>query len=309
MGATLIITVIGLLAALVVSWFVLPTLWARFLLALAHRTVGLRSEYVTVNGIRWHYLRGGEGPVLVLVHGFGADGDNWTQLARHLKSSFTLIAPDLPGFGESDKPEDIDYRIEAQAQRLKDFLDQLDIQHCLMAGSSMGGYLTASFAQQFPDRVSALWLLAPLGVHKANTSHTLQDIDKGEVNLLDIHSTKDYRRQVIKPMFEKQPWVPYPIAYLYAHRAIPTLTLAESILRQVRYESQPLEEIAAHIQQPVLLQWGVEDQIVDFSGAKCMCEALQNCTFVEQQQTGHLPMLEKPAASAGFFKHFYQGID
>jgi len=58
--------------------------------------------------------KGGKGETLVLLHGFGANKDNWTRLAKYLMSHYRIIAPDLPGFGESSSPNDIDYTVAAQ---------------------------------------------------------------------------------------------------------------------------------------------------------------------------------------------------
>ena len=98
------------LLALVLSWFVLPLAWARALLWLGRKASGMTSREFEVDGIRWHFLEGGRGPVLVMVHGFGANADHWLRIAPRLRKQFRVVAPDLVGFGTSDPGDVVCFR-------------------------------------------------------------------------------------------------------------------------------------------------------------------------------------------------------
>ena len=91
------------------------------------RRAALSRKSVRVGDITWPYLEGGKAAAepIVLVHGFGGDKDNWTLYAPFLTPHHRVICPDLPGFGENDRSVDRDYRMQAQAQRLREFLDAL----------------------------------------------------------------------------------------------------------------------------------------------------------------------------------------
>ena len=124
---------------IVISWFLAPLVWARLLLGAGRFRAGLRRAWVDVDGCRWHFLQGGSGPVLVALHGFGADGDNWLRVAPALTRHFRVIAPDLPGFGQSKQIREIDFDIGSQARRLHTFLKAIGVTPHVMAGNSMGG--------------------------------------------------------------------------------------------------------------------------------------------------------------------------
>ena len=89
---------------------------------------GLVHKDVTLSdGTRIAYLEGGSGEPLVLVHGFGADKDNFTRVARWLTPHYRVIAPDLVGFGESTHLPDADYHYAAQAERVRAFVQALGL--------------------------------------------------------------------------------------------------------------------------------------------------------------------------------------
>ena len=121
----------------------------------------LREQKVFGRSIR--YYDTGSGPPLVLVHGVGGDADQWAFCLRGLARSNRVIALDLLGFGRSDKPG-IDYRIAGFVEVLDRFLAALDITRASLLGHSLGGWIVASFALQYPDRVDKLILNDAAGI-------------------------------------------------------------------------------------------------------------------------------------------------
>ncbi|HEX8098384.1 MAG TPA: alpha/beta fold hydrolase, partial [Pyrinomonadaceae bacterium] len=101
-----------------------------------------RSHFARVDGVRIHYQEAGEAaaPALVLVHGFLASNFIWRDVLVPLAArGFRVIAPDLVGFGFSDKPADGEYTIEYQARKLVGLLDELNVRRATLVGSSYGG--------------------------------------------------------------------------------------------------------------------------------------------------------------------------
>ncbi|MER1973104.1 MAG: alpha/beta hydrolase, partial [Psychrobacter alimentarius] len=118
------------------------------------------------------YLEGGNinGEPLLLIHGFGANKDNFTRIAKEL-SDYHLILPDLLGFGESSKPPQADYRADAQAQRLHELLQAKGMASNIhVGGNSMGGAISVAYAAMYPDSVKSLWLLDSAGFWSAGFS-------------------------------------------------------------------------------------------------------------------------------------------
>src|SRR4030095_12978584 len=87
-------------------------------LAMVRGAANLELRSAEIAGFRIVYLEGGKGEPLVLVHGIGADKDNWTYTSALLSKHYHVIAVDLPGFGDSSKPANAHYRIEDQVERL-----------------------------------------------------------------------------------------------------------------------------------------------------------------------------------------------
>jgi pimeloyl-ACP methyl ester carboxylesterase len=102
----------------------------------------------------------GEGPPLLLLHGLGGSGRYWAGIAPLLAGTHTLIAPDLAGFGRSDKPR-LEYTRDFHVESIEGLLADLRVEGRFdIAGHSMGGILAALVAARHPDRVSSLALVA-----------------------------------------------------------------------------------------------------------------------------------------------------
>jgi pimeloyl-ACP methyl ester carboxylesterase len=123
----------------------------------------LVRESCVVHGHRHAYLRAGSGPVLLLLHGIANNCETWSGVIDRLAESHTVIAPDLLGHGESDKPRG-DYSIGAHANGVRDLLTVLDIERATVVGHSLGGGIALQFAYQFPERCERLALVGSGGL-------------------------------------------------------------------------------------------------------------------------------------------------
>lgn len=104
-----------------------------------------------------YYTRAGNGPVVVLLHGFPDSGRIWSGVADDLKNSFTLLIPDLPGSGNS--PLAAPTSLADMAAGIKQILDKEGITKAIIAGHSMGGYVALAFARLYPASVAGLSLI------------------------------------------------------------------------------------------------------------------------------------------------------
>ena len=133
-------------------------------------TVGSEPEIgrsVDVGGIRTNYHREGAGPTVVLVHGSGPGVSawaNWRLTIPALAERFDVVAPDVVGFGFTDRPEGFRYSLEAWREHLLGFLDALGIERASIVGNSFGGGLALSMAVHAPERVDRLVLMGACGV-------------------------------------------------------------------------------------------------------------------------------------------------
>lgn len=109
------------------------------------------------------YTTAGSGEPLLLVHGLGGTRHTWRYLIEKLAATHTVIAPDLPGHGDSEVPGG-DYSLGAHAAALRDLLVALGHDHATIAGHSLGGGIALQFAYQFPERTDRLILISSGGL-------------------------------------------------------------------------------------------------------------------------------------------------
>ena len=130
------------------------------------RDVALPSlQFRTIHGHRRAFRIAGSGPALLLIHGVGDNSTTWNSVHAKLAQRFTVIAPDLLGHGESDKPR-ADYSLAAFANGMRDLLAVLGIDRATIVGHSLGGGVAAQFAYQYPQMVERLVLVSSGGVTK-----------------------------------------------------------------------------------------------------------------------------------------------
>ncbi|QGG40970.1 alpha/beta fold hydrolase [Aeromicrobium yanjiei] len=125
-------------------------------------------QHVVVHGHRRAYRMCGSGPALLLVHGLACDSSTWLEVMPTLAERFTVIAPDLLGHGQSDKP-DADYSLGGYANGMRDLLTVLGIDKVTVVGHSFGGGVAMQFAYQFPDRTERVVLVATGGLGREVT--------------------------------------------------------------------------------------------------------------------------------------------
>lgn len=122
---------------------------------------GFKHQYAQVNGVKIHYVIGGKGEPLLLVHGFGQNWYMWNRLLPELSKHFTIIAPDMRGVGESGKPAG-GYDKKNMAVDLHELIKKLGFHHINLAGHDIGLMVAYAYAAQFPADVKKLALMDAL---------------------------------------------------------------------------------------------------------------------------------------------------
>ena len=120
-------------------------------------------QYLTLHGHRRAFVKVGQGPVLLLLHGLGCDHTTWEPVIDALAKRYTVIAPDLLGHGRSAKPR-ADYSVGGYANAMRDLITVLGIDKVTVVGHSFGGGIAMQFAYQFPERTERLILVASGGL-------------------------------------------------------------------------------------------------------------------------------------------------
>ena len=122
---------------------------------------GFKHQYATVNGVKIHYVTGGKGEPLLLVHGFGQNWYMWNRLLPELAKHFTIVAPDLRGVGESGKPAG-GYDKKTMAVDLHELMKKLGYKNINLAGHDIGLMVAYAYAAQFPKDVKKIALMDAL---------------------------------------------------------------------------------------------------------------------------------------------------
>jgi len=265
----------------------------------------LTEKVARVDGHDVVYLDGGNGESLILIHGFGANKDNWTRIAPMLAPHFRLIILDLPGFGESTRDRAALYDADIQVARLKSFIDELDLGSVHLGGNSMGGYLAGLYAARYPTDVKSQWLLAPAGVAGAEPSEYFRYLERGENPLL-IDNMADFKR-LMDMCFSKRPYLPRAFLRCLCERNMQEREFNEKIFGEIFAEPRALETVLAGVDTKTQILWGEHDKILHPSGAGLLAKAINGAQSSIMQQMGHCPMLERPRETADLYLKF-QGV-
>lgn len=301
---------ISLIAAAVILlgltgvYFLFPEVTSDLLLKVERSTGGFKQRNVEVEGLRIEYLEGGKGDVLVLLHGFSANKDNWIRIGKYLTPYFRVIAPDLPGFGESSLDPDGDYSIGIQVERVKAFIRALGIKSFHLGGSSMGGSIAGAYAAMYPDDLKSLLLISPGGVVSSETSEMYRLIEEEKPNPLIAKSAEDYE-YLMDFVFVKKPFIPGPVKKALIQEAIAHEPLYQKIFKQLLSSvDSPLEIVLEGLPVPTLIIWGAQDRVLHVSGAKILESVIPKARVEVIDAVGHLPMIEKPEETAKLYLSF-----
>lgn len=216
------------------------------------RLVGVRSEYVELGHRRIHYLAGGVGRPLVLVHGLDGRAENWARLMPALmRHGHRVYAIDLLGFGRSDRP-DVDYSIALQAEVLNQFFDSQRLARADLGGWSMGGWVTLKFALDHPERLRRIFVADNAGLNfKLPFDPTLFQpvtVDQAQ-RLLDLLTPQGY----LLPRF---------VARDVVRRVGPMRWVVQRAMKSMMSKADLVDGKLGAMRAPVLVVWGKQDALI-----------------------------------------------
>ncbi|HPC39627.1 MAG TPA: alpha/beta hydrolase [Spirochaetota bacterium] len=260
-----------------------------------------RREIRLPDGLRYVYLEGGTGEPLMLLHGFGADKENFTLIARHLTPRYRVIIPDHVGFGESSHPADADYRTGAQARRLHALAQALGIGELHLGGSSMGGHIAMAYASLYPKEVKSLWLLDPGGVWSAPESEFRKIVRETGKNPLMAKNEQEFA-ETFRFVMNDPPPIPRPMLDVMSRERIRNFPLEQRIFKELT--GDPIEKRIAGSSVPTLIVFGEKDRAIHPATAEVLHRLMPNSRVIMLPGIGHLPMLEAPARCANDYLKF-----
>jgi pimeloyl-ACP methyl ester carboxylesterase len=251
--------------------------------------------------------------VLIMLHGFAVDKDNWIRFARNFPS-YKVIIPDLPGHGETSYNSELIYDFNNQAAWLNDFVNQLGLKKFHLIGNSMGGGIAAFYAHAYGARVSSITLMDAAGVHPPEASKLQQIIANREPNPLIVRSEADFDR-LREFAMEDQPFLPWPASAVLARKAMARQSINDKIFADINGYAERVKkskenlQLLSEIQLPVFILWGREDRALDVSSVQVFEQYLPNASSFIMEGVGHAPMLERPEESAELVMNFFNNLN
>jgi pimeloyl-ACP methyl ester carboxylesterase len=266
----------------------------------------LTTHAVQAGDTRWVYYEGGEGPTIVLLHGFAADKTEWLKVAKELTPHFHLIIPDLPGWGDSSRVAGASYAIEAQAARLDAFVQALPLGRFMLAGHAMGGAIAGVYASDHPDHVAGLALLDSFGLKNAGNAFT-RDAAAGKNPF--VFDDRAGLQRAMALAFKQPPELAGRFADVLVARNRRDRAFIESSFDTLRQPSQylSLQPRLGRLTMPVLGLWCHDDRIMDISALDSLRNGLTAASAISTSVINgcnHMPMLEKPEETARVLTSF-----
>jgi pimeloyl-ACP methyl ester carboxylesterase len=271
---------------------------------LRFRTVETKHHALSV-------LEAGTGPAVVALHGLGATKASFLPTVAALAPAFRVIAIDLPGFGDSDKPVGAAYDARYFAQSVVELLDALGLDRAHVVGNSLGGRVALELGLSFPERVQRLALLAPsMAWRRKRPWAPMLRLVRPELGVLP-HAPRPVVERIVDRLIPeaRNGWAAAGVDEFLRSFLTPRGRAAFYAAARQIYLEEPEGEDGfwprlRTLSVDSLFVWGRNDQIVPLAFARHVTDALPHARHLELD-CGHVPQLERPrethAAIARFF--------
>ena len=244
-----------------------------------------------INGVRLHWRETGAGDAVIFIHGFPFRSTMWGPQLEAVPEGWRFIAPDLRGFGESERG-DAPLSMDAFADDIVALMDHLAIDQAVIVGLSMGGYIALSLAARYPDRMRALILVS---------TRASADSDEARAGRkkLAAQVRKDGAKPVVDSMLPKlmagasrikRPQVPTFVANMMQTTAPETLAAA---LEGMAARSDH-RDILSKIDVSTMVVYGDQDEIIPREEMEFLARMVRGAKYEIVTNVGHLPNLEAP---------------
>ncbi len=255
------------------------------------------TYYADVGGARLRFVDEGEGPPVVLIHGFASALDTWRGVMKELTKHHRVLAMDLKGFGWSSRPPG-DYSPQAEAQLVLALMDQRNIKSAIIVGHSWGSSVALDVALAAPERVTKI-ALYDAWVYEEQLPTTFlwaRASGVGEV-LFDLFYSERADEKIARAFYDPKKYVTERFVE-EVERALDrpgTVAAALAAVRGQRFED--VQKRYRELKQPVLLLWGREDEVTLLAFGDRLARDLPHAHLLVYPDCGHFPMIEAAGTS------------
>lgn len=252
-------------------------------------------------GVKINYYEAGQGPPVILLHGFGACAYTWRFLAPKLKEDHRVFAIDLKGYGLSDKPQDGKYAVSDQADMVAEFIRTQDLHDLVLMGHSMGGGVTLmtyfKVREDVPGRIKRLVLIDSAGYpQKMPWFIRLAKIPGLNTVVSRLLSPRFATALVLKKCYYNKDKITEEQIDTYAYFG--SLPGAPEAVMETAQQIVPddIEAVTARyktIKVPVLIVWGEDDEVVPVEVGKNFKRDIPDSELAVIPKCGHIPLEEE----------------
>lgn len=249
-------------------------------------------EMIEVDGLRIAYERAGNGPPLVLLHGYAGDGlATWRRQLGGLSNEFTVVAWDAPGAGRSSDPPE-SFGMAGYADCLAGFVERLSLEKPHVAGLSFGGALALELSRRHPEIPRTLILASAYAGWAGSLPAEVAEQRLQQAIVLADLSPDDFVGALLPTMFSEGT----PKESVDAFRASMLAFHPAGFRAMARASAEDLRDALAQIAIPTLLVYGDRDVRAPLTVAEDLHAAISRSTLVVLPDTGHLCNIEAPDA-------------
>lgn len=286
--------------------------------AMAAKYTNAQSRFVENDaGLRVHYRDQGnrDGEPIVLVHGTAASLHTWEPLVERLGDEYRVITYTQPGHGLTGAHPRDDYSFAGMAEALDLVTDELGLDHFILGGNSMGGWIAWRYALANPEKVDALLLLdasgMPLreGEEEPQLNIGFRLLGNPIVRFLMQHYAPRglVEKSALQSVSVESVMTEDVVDRYWELLRLPGNRRAAGLRPLVDRENQYADDVG-DITAPTLVIWGAEDRLIHASAAQTFDERLPNAEVVIYEEIGHLPMEEAPDRTAKDIDDFLDSL-
>ena len=232
----------------------------------------------------------GSGDPVMLVHGFGEDGNVWDKQVEHLKNKYHLIVPDLPGSGRSEMIDDMS--MDGMAEVLHTIIHEENIDKCTVIGHSMGGYITLALVENYWNHVNAFGLFHSSAF--ADTEEKKETRKKG-IEFIKQNGAFEFLKTTTPNLFSPNSKEQIPNTINDFIESLKSFTSKALISYYEAMMSRPdRTSILKNTKSPVLFIAGEHDIAVPLNDVLKQCHLPGKSYFHVLKDSGHMGMMEEP---------------